>query len=283
MITKFLSISLMQQLGQLLWPAERGMAVSPKWLLQSSSAEEQSFVKKAQVVMDTAGEFNVITVNGESYLWPKQAELNTLLIIASELTNPRHPHHYMAEKTTIAPGDVVIDIGACEGSFSARAAELGAEVIAVEPSVIMTRLIYALFELRGLPKPRVANTLLGTAAGEMHFVDDVDNPGASRIVPQAEAGSHSVMVTTLDDMVAELKLSKLNYIKCDAEGADVGILKSGRKTLEKFHPKIAVTTYHNSTDYAELFHYFRDLGYTLKGKGLLYSNGEFRVIMLHAW
>ena len=283
MISKIFSPSLMKQLQSVLLPQDARMAVAPKWLLRRSSAMDQAFAEHAKVVTHIDGEFATITVNGEAYLWPSQAEVHPLFTILSELTNPLHPHHYLAEQTQISQGDVLLDIGACEGSFTARAAELGANVIAVEPSKMMTRIIYALFELRGLPKPTVVSTLLGSKPDELHFIDNIHNPGASRIVPKPEAGSYAVPVTTLDLMVETLQLEKLSYIKCDAEGADVDILKNGRKTLERFHPKIAITTYHNTTDYRELFRFLSEFGYNLMGKGLLYSNGELRVIMLHAW
>lgn len=272
-----------KQLADLLWPADRAMAVSPGWLLKRSASLDAAFIRDAQVKSEVTGEFRTVTVNGEAYVWPVNAETRALLTLVSELTNPNHPHHYLYGKTLINAGDVVLDIGACEGSFSARAAQLGAEAIAVEPSNLMARTIDDLFELRGLRKPLVVKTLLGPEPKTLHFIDNPDNPGASRVTAQSEPGSYPVPVTTLDDMVASLGLKKVDYVKCDAEGADVGILKSGRKTLEKFHPKIAVTTYHNPDDFSETYAFLKALGYKIKGKGFLYTNREFRVLMLHAW
>jgi len=272
-----------RKLASLLWPSDREMAVSPRWLFVRAGRLNETFVKNARIASEVTNDLQVVTVNGEAYVWPAKADIYALLTILCELKNSNHPHQYIYGNTKVVAGDVVVDIGACEGSFSAYAAGLGAEVIAVEPSQIMMRVINALFELRGLRKPTIANTLLGGEPQSLHFTDNPDNPGGSRVAGQADANSYPVPVTTLDGMVTSLGLKQVDFIKCDAEGADVGILKSGKKTLEKFHPKLAITTYHGTNDFLDLFSFLKPLGYKIEGKGLLYTNNEFRVLMLHAW
>lgn len=272
-----------KNLVKLLWPSDPEMAVSPKWLFTRAGSINHNFIKSADVTSEVSGDLQIVKVNGESYIWPSKAELHALMMIVSELKNSNHPHQYIYGKTVIAPGDVVIDIGACEGSFSAYAAQQKATVIAVEPSRIMTQVINALFDLRGLQKPTIVNALLGQEPQELYFIDNAENPGGSRVASTAEAGGYPVPVTTLDSVVSSLLLEKVDFIKCDAEGADVGILKSGKNTLEKFRPKLAITTYHGTHDFTDLFSFLKPLGYKIAGKGLLYTENEFRVLMLHAW
>lgn len=272
-----------KNLAKLLWPADPEMAVSPKWLLTRAGSINSKFVKSAAVTSEVSGDFQIVKVNGESFIWPREADLYALLMIVSELKVSDHPHQYIYGETVIASGDVVIDIGACEGSFSAYAARQGAKVIAVEPSRIMTQVINSLFDLRDLQQPGIVNALLGQEPQDLYFIDNAENPGGSRVASTAEEGGYPVPVITLDSMVSSLMLDKVNFIKCDAEGADVGILKSGKNTLEKFHPKLAITTYHGTTDFEDLFSFLKPLGYKINGKGLLYTDNEFRVLMLHAW
>ena len=49
-------------------------------------------------------------------------------------------------------------------------------------------------------------------------------------------------------------------LRCADEGVDIGILKSGKKALEKFHPKLAITTYHSAADFEDLFTFLKSLG-----------------------
>lgn len=80
-------------------------------------------------------------------------------------------------------------------------------------------------------------------------------------------------VTTIDLLTASLR-SKPTYIKCDAEGADYDILLGGQEYLQKFRPKITVTTYHNTGDFDRITAYLEGIGYKTSGKGIMYVAGE---------
>jgi len=113
----------------------------------------REFVKGATVSSRPGGEFQEIRINGELFLWPVGLDSATLTQSVAEQTMALHPHRYDWGNTRLVKNDTVIDIGACEGSFSAYAASKGANVIAVEPSATMLHVIERLFEVRGLPKP----------------------------------------------------------------------------------------------------------------------------------
>ena len=229
------------------------------------------------------GEFDTVRVNGRKYVWPAYAPMEALLDLVAEQEMWCHPNRYLWGPTDIAPGDVVLDIGACEGSFSAHAAERGGVVIAVEPSLVMGEALQLLFRLRGLKPPTLVRCLLGDDPGPVHFLDSTVNPGASRVVSPGTPGGYEVEMRTLDHLVDGLGLRCVDFIKCDAEGADVRILRSGARTLARHRPKLAICTYHGNQDYQELSDFLRGLGYHVRGKGLLNAGGTFRTVMLHAW
>ena len=175
-----------------------------------------------------------------------------------------------------------MDIGACEGAFSAEAAAKGATVVLVEPSVIMQNLIIQLFKIRNLPEPKIIQCLLGKESGEAWFIDNQLNPGASRVVLSDEEGAYRVPVMTLDELVQEHLPNGFTFLKCDAEGWDYEIIASGPHTLKKWEPKIAITTYHAANHFEEISNFLKSLGYTIRGKGLLLAGDRFRPLMLHA-
>ena len=256
-------------------------AVSKRWLANTGSKLDKEFVKYLRPTIKEDGPYQIVTVEGTNYVWPRQSPLQGLYQILSELTNPNHPHQYIYGKTTIDANDVVLDIGACEGTFSAKSAEFGACPVIVEPSKFMCEMIKHLFKIRGLAEPTIYSCLIGQKSGKAYFIEDEQNPGASRVSDTQEPNSYLVEVKTLDQLAAEIN-AKITFVKCDAEGFDVGILKSGREFLKANRPKIAVTTYHNDSDFFELYQFLTQIGYQVEGKGFLFSGQKLRVQMIHA-
>jgi FkbM family methyltransferase len=256
--------------------------VPKSWLLRTGSRFDRKFAATASPRFGEFEDYLQAEVNGQLFLWPRHAPRAALLQILSEILTPGHPHQYLFGPTQLDTNDVVLDIGACEGAFSAVATRRCRHVIAIEPSRSMCRLISALFRLRGEPCPEVVNCLLGSEAGSLYFLENDRNPGASRIAPEPVSGAYEVPVRTLDEVAASLE-QKPTFIKCDAEGAERAIFSGGKEFLRKFRPKLAITTYHNDGDYASLHRLLTSLGYQVAGKGFLFSGKSLRVQMIHAW
>jgi FkbM family methyltransferase len=256
--------------------------VSKRWLLQTSSRFDQRFVKSAKYSVGQLGDYIEVRIEGQRFLWPSSARFAMILQVMSELLNPNHPHQYIYGRTQVCPEDVVLDIGACEGSFAALMTSRCRQVIAVEPSRNMCALIAKLFDIRQEQPPILLNCLLGDESSTAYFLEDPSNPGGSRITPELAPGAYPVPVRTLDEVVETLKV-KPTFIKCDAEGFEPRIFAGGRTFLTKHRPKLAITTYHNVSDYAEMYTLLKSMGYNVAGKGYFYTDGTLRVQMIHAW
>ena len=256
--------------------------IPKKWLLTTSSKLDKEFAASNQYSINEVDGVLRIQVGDEVFLWPAGVSLDRGLATLSEILNPKHPHQYVFGPTQIAPGDVVLDIGACEGSFAALVSGRCRRVIAVEPSRQMCQLMCSLFEMRNQPCPLIIDCFLGSEPSKAYFLEDRSNPGASRMSFEPIQGSYEVPVRTLDEVVETLH-EKPTFIKCDAEGAATMIIAGGRNFLRKFRPKLAIASYHTSTEYRDLFNALKELGYNLLGKGFFYTSGELRAQMIHAW
>lgn len=254
------------------------------WLTRTAGVMDRKFADSGACSFTENGEYLQINVKDQIFLWPLAAPRHRIVQILSEIFQPDHPHQYLYGHTQVNSEDVVLDIGACEGAFSAFVTPRCKHVIAVEPSRSMCALIPALFALRNEPCPVVLNCLLGSESSTAYFLENESNPGASCITSGPEPGAYQVPVKTIDEIVETLE-HKPTFIKCDAEGAEPSIFAGGKSFLKQYRPKLAITTYHNDGDYAAMRSLLTELNYNVEGKGLLYSPGQgtLRVQMIHAW
>ena len=65
-----------------------------------------------------------------------------------------------------------------------------------------------------------------------------------------ERGNDSSMINciSIDEWVEENHIERVDFIKVDIEGAERLLLKGARKTILKFKPKIAISSYHYPDD-----------------------------------
>src|SRR6185312_11746436 len=94
-------------------------SVPKKWLLSSSTKLDAAFISSRQYSTKEVGDYVQIQVGTEVFLWPSEAPIAQGLSVLSELLNRNHGHQYLYGPTQLMSDDVVLDIGASEGSFSA--------------------------------------------------------------------------------------------------------------------------------------------------------------------
>jgi len=146
------------------------------------------------------------------------------------------------------PGDCVIDAGACYGDTAlAFAASVGAEgrVYAFEidpPSLQVIRHNVALN-----PELTTRIALCEQALGDFDGQRYLHGSGPGAMVLD-HPGGHPVSMTTLDTFVEQAGISRVDFIKMDIEGAELGALQGASKTLARFKPRLAISLYHRPTD-----------------------------------
>ena len=66
--------------------------------------------------------------------------------------------------------------------------------------------------------------------------------------PGGAQNGPKVLLTTIDKLVEELKLERVDFIKMDIEGAERRALAGARGTLAKHKPRLAIAGYHRPDD-----------------------------------
>jgi FkbM family methyltransferase len=147
-------------------------------------------------------------------------------------------------QSIIRAGDVFIDVGANTGVYSLSAAKtIGSRgvVLSVEPNVHMASWLQRSVELNNFSNVRIRNFALGESIGIADLYTNYRKPNSFSLNKIDEfAGTMSVQITTLDELVFREKLNRVDFIKIDAEGAEGAILNGAKETINAYRPSILV-------------------------------------------
>lgn len=147
---------------------------------------------------------------------------------------------------TVKKGDVVIDAGAWIGDFSAYAASKGAVAYAFEPVQDTLQILLKTVELNNNKIYPVRKGLGDKECSISIFKNSAIDMGSSIFDAQhaKDCAKEIISITTLDKFTKENRLTKIDFIKADIEGAERDMLKGAAWVLKNFAPKLAICTYH---------------------------------------
>lgn len=141
----------------------------------------------------------------------------------------------------LRPGMTVVDLGANLGVFATRAAKRvgpSGRVVAVEPHPDNFRRLKANGERNGLANLACVNAAAGDHEGEARLF--VHERGINHSLVRGSGMSVPVRLTTVDALVAELGLTRVDFLKVDIEGVAPEALRGASGTLRRFRPLIAL-------------------------------------------
>ncbi|MBI1404211.1 MAG: FkbM family methyltransferase [Porphyrobacter sp.] len=158
----------------------------------------------------------------------------------------------------LTPGMTFVDIGANFGTYTLfGAGRVGrhGRVVAIEPSPAIAELLRQSVEMNGfLPNCAVVECAAGAEAGTLVLHEFAARQGGNTMLPHiAERATavygesvttREVAVRTLDAIVAEQDLERLDLVKIDVEGFEREVLMGSRETLARFRPKLVIE-WHN--------------------------------------
>lgn len=165
-------------------------------------------------------------------------------------------------------GDVVVDGGGCWGEtalyFANRVGPSG-RVISMEFEPDNLRIYNENLALN----PELRNRIQVSQAAlwdapEQTLSISANGPGTR--VSATPTRSAKVVTTTIDRLVVDGVVPRVDFIKLDIEGAELPALRGAEETLRRFRPRLAVAVYHGLDDFIRIPAYLADLnlGYTFR-------------------
>ena len=150
-----------------------------------------------------------------------------------------------AESGGVRAGDIVLDGGAHVGTYIRTALDAGAaKVVAIEPSPEAIECLR-----RNFTQEVAAGTVVIYPKGiwdeekRLIFYSNGNGAAGDSFVERGVNAKiiADIPVTTIDRIVHELGLPRVDLIKADIKGAGTRMITGASETIRKFHPRIVVS------------------------------------------
>jgi len=161
---------------------------------------------------------------------------------------------------TIKNNDMIVDVGAHVGVFTLRAARKARKglVLAIEPHPYNYWLLKCNMMVNKLTNIKALELALWSSNGTTRlYLEDSD------ILRFQGKEYLEVKTRTLDTVVRELGINRVDFIKLDTEGAELEILQGAEETLRRNDPFLSIAAYHTPTEVQEISKYLWRVGYRI--------------------
>jgi FkbM family methyltransferase len=188
------------------------------------------------------------------------------LPLASTMAFSQYAYRDTALVARPLPGDVALDAGGCWGDTALWLAHVVGEagrVHTFEPTPGNRKLLQQNLALNPALSSRITVWAdpLAARAGETVWLPDVVGAGATM---QDDADTARPMVElatqTIDALVASDAIARVDFLKVDVEGADLGVLQGASETIRRDRPRLAIACYHKPDDLVTIPEFVAGLG-----------------------
>jgi FkbM family methyltransferase len=214
-----------------------GLTMTSMDSVHAIRATEDRMRKASRLVEEDGGLQLWDTPRGSFWMPRSSAKIISLVLAEQE------QQIYGRGPRDVQRGDIVLDCGADIGTFTRTALGRGASlVVAIEPSPEKEPCLRRNFQ-REIASGRVIVVAKGVwnQEGSLKLYGD-------SVVEKRSSEGVDVPLTTIDRLVAELKLPRVDFIKMDIEGAEKQALAGGRDTIQKYRPRLSIATEHLPDD-----------------------------------
>jgi len=146
----------------------------------------------------------------------------------------------------LKPGQIAVDIGSHKGAYTywmSKYVGKNGRVYSFEPQLKLYNKLKKLIEYSNLNNISLYPLAFSSSIGKSTLIipNGYSSPSAS-IDRKITSNDSKIEIdtTTLDDFFYKKNKISVNYLKCDVEGHELEVLKSGKKFLSHFRPIISI-------------------------------------------
>lgn len=155
------------------------------------------------------------------------------------------PHCLRWLRALLTEGGVFVDLGANVGLYTlegARRVGPSGRVIAIEAAPMHAERLRANVALSAFEQVAIANVAVGDHEGTAQLSLPHDGNLGMYTIGEVENsdGSVEVPLRRLEDVLAAQSLERIDVVKVDIEGAELGALESGARYIERFRPAFLI-------------------------------------------
>jgi FkbM family methyltransferase len=170
-------------------------------------------------------------------------------------------------KEIVRPGDYVIDIGANIGLYTKHLSLLtgpSGKVISIEPLSQNVAVLECVIKKLNLKNVEILHGAVASTPGrgEVYVPETGTFEGfyLARFAKEGDKGERQLVeVFTLDQLLKQGKLDRVDFIKCDVEGAELEVLKGATTLLLHSNPSWLVEISREISE--EVFSFMQSRGY----------------------
>jgi FkbM family methyltransferase len=219
---------------------------SAKNLKQQIAIKDRILAASKLIEKDPAGYHLWDTPNGRFWI-PAGSDYVLPFNLAEQERNI-----YGSGERAVRFGDVVLDCGANVGVYTRKALQAGARlIVAIELAPENIECLRRNFAAEvGVGRVVIYPKGVWDRDDTLTLNVDPENSAADSVVmhPERAREGPRVPLTTIDKLVSELKLERVDFIKMDIEGAERNAVAGARETIAKYHPRMALCVYHRPDD-----------------------------------
>lgn len=242
------------------------------WVMDGADIAQKNFHPDVEIRFSKTGPF-IKAADGLEYKFDIYPGISTLYHFLKGQASVTPEVELDLILANLKPKSAIIDVGAGLGEYSLNIAKgvPNVRIYCLEPTEHSYKILCSNVARNNMAKNISCHRLALadkegkfeiTPIGKGNYLNIKNEFSADSFVE----GKEIVEATTLDKFISENKISRVDFIKADVEGAELLVLKGAEKTLKSHKPHLFLEVVDYCTkrfnySYEEIFKYLNCLGY----------------------